>query len=55
MTGASTCRRRTVYAIRIAVNRFFSDAARLKKSCRRGRLEATGGTNGGHDVDGGST
>ena len=34
---------------------FFSDTARLKKSCRRGRLEATGpeGTNGGHAVDGG--
>ena len=25
-----------------------------KKSCRRERLEATGGTNGGHAVDGGS-
>ena len=24
------------------------------KSCRRGRLEATGETNGGHAVDGGS-
>ena len=34
--------------------RLFFDTARLKKSCRRGRLEAAGGTNGGHAVDGGS-
>ena len=34
----------------------FSDTARLKKSCRRGWLEAIGaeGTNGGHVVEGGS-
>ena len=54
---SKTCRRsRTVYAIRIAVNRFSRDTARLKKSCRRGRLEAIGaeGTNGGHAVEGGS-
>ena len=31
--------------------RFFSDTARLNKSCRRGRLEATGGMNRGHAVD----
>ena len=45
-----------IYAIRIAANRFFSDTARLKKSCRRGRLEATRAErmNGGHAVDGGS-
>ena len=44
-----------IYAIRTAVNRFFSDMARLKKSCRRGRLEATRaeGMNGGHAVEGG--
>ena len=50
-----TCRRRrTVYAIRIAVNPFPPDTARLKKSCRRERLEAigAGGTDGGHAVDG---
>ena len=33
---------------------FFPDTARLKKSCRQGRLEATGGMSGGHTVDGGS-
>ena len=45
-----------IYTIRIAVNRFFSDTARFKTSCRRGRLEATRaeGTNGGHAVDSGS-
>ena len=32
-------RRRTVYAIRIAVKCVFSNTARLKKSCRRGWLE----------------
>ena len=57
-SGSKPCRRRqTVYAIRIAVNRFFSDTAHLKKSsCRQGRLKAIGaeGTNGGHAVDGGS-
>ena len=56
--GSKTCRRRrrTVYAMRIAVNRFFSDTARLKKSRRRERLEAIGAevTNGGHAVEGGS-
>ena len=55
---SKTCRRRrTVYAIRIAVNRFFSRYGSFKKrSCRQGRLEAIGaeGTNGGHAVDGGS-
>ena len=45
-----------IYAIRIAVNCCFSDTARLKKPCRRGRLEVTRaeGTNGGHAVKGGS-
>ena len=34
---------RTVYAVRIAVNRFFSSAAAdPKRSCRRGLLEASG-------------
>ena len=48
--------RRTVYAIRIAANRVFSDTARLKTSCPPRRLEAIGaeGTNGGRAVDGGS-
>ena len=44
----------SIFAIRIADNRFFSDTACLKTSCRRGRLEATEGTNVGHAVDGGS-
>ena len=45
--------RRTVYAIRIAANRFFSDTARLKTSCPPRRLEAIGaeGANGGRAVD----
>ena len=49
-------RRRTVYTIRITVNRFFSATARKKRSCRRGRLEAIGAgrTDGGHAVEGGS-
>ena len=33
---------------------FFIRYGSFKKSCRRGRLEATGGTNVGHAVDGGS-
>ena len=46
----------TVSTPRIAVNRIFSDTARLKKCCRRGRVKATraGGTNGSRAVDGGS-
>ena len=56
--GSKACRRRrrTVYAIRIAVNRFFSDTTSFKKSGRRGRLEAIGaeGTNKDHTVEGGS-
>ena len=32
----------------------FEHAVSGQKSCHRGRLEATGGTNGGHAVDGGS-
>ena len=49
-------RRRTIYAIRVAVNRYFSNTAGLKKSYRRGRLEAieAKGTNRGNAVDGGS-
>ena len=45
MTGVSTCRRgrRTVYAIHIAVNHFFSTTARSNESCRRERLEVMGG------------
>ena len=51
-----------IYAVRIAVNRWFSTARPAfnmlcqDKACRRGRLEASGagGTNGGHAVDGGS-
>ena len=56
--GSKTCRRRrrNVYALRIAVNRFFCATARFKKSGHRGRLEAIGaeGINGDHAVDGGS-
>ena len=47
-------------AVHIAVNHWFFEARPAlkmlcqKKSCRRERLEATEGTNGGHAVDGGS-
>ena len=37
--GRGELYRRNIYAIRIAVNHFFSDTARLKKSCRRCRFQ----------------